>query len=264
MRRALLAVAVVGGCHKDAPPAPAPPPNTPDAPIRAMTAAPEAFGSGEHASMRRGTLPLTPPMQFALLGTDGVYDEEFQMVAFDLNRDGTLDTSSLDSDELIHNFEKHVTIDGRSYDLAVDHGGNSLTLRPLPNPLPPRIALKVGAPAPDFTASTLEGGTIELSKLRGKTVVLDFWSKSCTPCLRSLPMIETLPAKGFEVISVADADGGDVTELVKGHPGHHVVDVGQVQSLYRVDRFPTYFLVGKDGTIACARCGFPQIQDATP
>lgn len=264
MRRALLAVAVVGGCHKDAPPAPAPPPNTPDTPLRATTAPAEAFGSGEHASMRRGTLPLTPPMQFALLGTDGVYNEEFQMVAFDLNRDGNLDTSSLDSDELIHNFEKHVTIDGRSYDLAIDHAGTSLTLRPLPNPLPPRIALHPGAPAPDFTASTLEGGTVKLSQLRGKTVVLDFWSKSCTPCLRSLPMIETLPAKGFELISIADPDGGDITDLVKGQPGHHVMDYGQVQSLYRVDRWPTYFLIGKDGNIACARCGFPQIVDATP
>ena len=51
---------------------------------------------------------------------------------------------------------------------------------------------------------------------------------------------------------------------MKGHPGHHVIDSGLVQSLYRIDRFPTYFLVGKDGTIACARCGFPQIVDTTP
>mgnify|MGYP001599981228 CR=1 FL=1 len=217
MPRALLLAAVfaAGACHEDAPPtpapAPAPAPPSPSTPLTATTAPAEAFGSGSHATLRRGTLPLTPPMQFELLGTDGVYDEEFQMVAFDLNRDGTLDTSSLDSDELIHNFEKHVTIDGRSYDLAIDHRGDSLTLRPLAKPLPPRIALHPGAPAPDFTATTLEGGTIELSQLRGKTVVLDFWSKSCTPCLRSLPMIETLPAKGFEVISVADADGGDVT-----------------------------------------------------
>jgi len=263
MRRALLLLAAChAACHKDAPPAPPPPPA--NAPITATTGAPESFGSGGHATVRKGMLPLAPPMQFELLGTDGVYDEQFQMVAFDLNRDGTLDASSLDSDELIHNFEKHVTIDGRAYDFTTDRAGASLTLRPSADKVSPRVSLHKGAPAPDFTASTLEGAPVTLAKLRGKTVLLDFWSKSCTPCLRSMPIVEELPAKGFEVVSIADADGGDVTELVKGHPGHHVIDFGTVQSLYRIDRFPTYFLVGKDGSILCARCGLPEIMDTPP
>ncbi len=262
MRRALLVSVVLGACHGDPPPPPAPPPA--NVPITATTAPAEAFGSGGHAQQRKGTLPLTPPMAFALLGTDGAFDEESQMVVFDLDRDGKLDTSSLDSDELFRNFEKNVTIDGKDYAFAAAKDGSSLTLTPLGKKLPPRVSLRAGAPAPDFTATTLEGGTVKLSALRGKTVVLDFWSKSCTPCLRSMPFVEELPAKGFEVVSIADAEGGDVTELVKGHPGHHVVDYGTVETLYRVDRFPTYFLVDKTGTIACARCPFPKIQDAQP
>jgi thiol-disulfide isomerase/thioredoxin len=251
MRAALLLV--LAGCSKTAalPPTPAT--------ITASTGTPEAFGSGGPAQARRGTLPLTPPMQFELLGTDGTFDEQFQMIAFDLNRDGTLDTSSLDSDELYHQFEKGITLDGTSYGVKVAHDGSTLTLSPLAQPLPPRISLHAGAPAPDFTATTLEGDPVKLSALRGKTVVLDFWSKSCLPCLRSLPMIEQLPAKGIELVSIADAEGGDVGDLVKGHPGHHVVDFGPVQSLFRIDRFPTYFLVDKTGTIACARCAYPEI-----
>jgi thiol-disulfide isomerase/thioredoxin len=251
MRAALLLV--LGACSKPA--APAPKPTT----LTARTGAPEAFGSGGHAQARRGTLPLTPPMAFELLGTDGTFDEAFQMVAFDLNRDGTLDTSSLDSDELYHLFEKGITLDGTSYTVTVARDGSALTLAPLAQPLPPRISLHAGAPAPDFTATTLEGDTVSLSALRGKTVVLDFWSKSCLPCLRTLPMIEQLPAKGVELVSIADAEGGDAAELVAGHPGHHVSDAGAVQSLYRIDRFPTYFLVDKAGTIACARCAYPEI-----
>ena len=260
MRRALLIG--LAACHKDAPPPPAPPPaNTP---ITATTSPAEAFGSGEHAQERKGTLPLTPPMTFALLGTDGTFDEDAQMVVFDLDRDGKLDTSSLDSDELFRNFEKTVTIDGKDYGFAPARDGSSLTLTPLGKRLPPRISLKAGSPAPDFTASTIEGNTIKLSDLRGKTVVLDFWSKSCTPCLRSLPMIETLPAKGFELVSIADPDGGDVTELVKGQPGHHVIDYASIMTTYRIDRFPTYFVVDKTGTIACARCPYPKVIEATP
>jgi thiol-disulfide isomerase/thioredoxin len=248
-----LLVVVATACSKT--PAPPAKPTM----ITVSTGAPEAFGSSGPAQARRGTLPLKPPMQFELLGTDGTFDEEFQMIAFDRNRDGTLDTSSLDSDELYHLFEKGVTLDGTSYAVKVAHDGSTLTLVPLAQPLPPRISLHAGAPAPDFTATTLEGDSVKLSALRGKTVVLDFWSKSCLPCLRSLPMIEQLPGKGVEVVSIADAEGGEVDELVKGHPGHHVVDFGPVQSLYRIDRFPTYFLVDKTGTIACARCAYPEI-----
>ena len=67
------------------------------------------------------------------------------MVAFDLNRDGSLDTSSLDSDELIHNFEKHVTLDGRSLRprdrsrrRVADADARSA------KPLPPRTPLHAG------------------------------------------------------------------------------------------------------------------------
>jgi thiol-disulfide isomerase/thioredoxin len=257
MRRALL---VLAACHKDAPPKPAPPPA--NVPITATTSPAEAFGSGEHAQQRKGTLPLVPPMQFALLGADGAFDEEADMVVFDMNRDGTLDTSSLDADELYRNFEKDVTIDGKDYAFAVARDGSSLTLTPLARKLPPRVSLGVGSPAPDFTATTLEGATVKLSQLRGKPVVLDFWSKSCLPCLRSMPIVEEVVAKGVELVSIADPEGGDPTELVKGHPGHHIVDYGGVMTQYRIDRFPTYFLVDKTGKIACARCPFPKIQDA--
>lgn len=46
--------------------------------------------------------------------------------------------------------------------------------------------LKPGAPAPDFTATAVggahgEGGTLSLSSLRGKTVVLYFYPKDDTP-----------------------------------------------------------------------------------
>jgi len=262
MRRALVFGVLVAACHGDPPPAPAPPPA--NVPITATTSPAEAFGSGEHAQERKGTLPLTPPMQFALLGADGTFDEESEMVVFDVNRDGKLDTSSLDSDELYRNFEKTVTLDGKDYSFAPARDGSALTLTPLGKQLPPRISLRAGSPAPDFTATTLEGRTVKLSELRGKTVVLDFWSKTCGPCLRSLPMIEQLPAKGYELVSIADPDGGDVTELVKDQPGHHVMDYGGIMTTYRIDRFPTYFVVDKTGAIACSRCPYPKVVEVAP
>jgi peroxiredoxin Q/BCP len=41
--------------------------------------------------------------------------------------------------------------------------------------------LAVGAPAPDFTLASDDGGTVSLAALRGRKVVLFFYPKDDTP-----------------------------------------------------------------------------------
>lgn len=53
----------------------------------------------------------------------------------------------------------------------------------------------VKKPAPDFTLKDIDGNTVQLSKLRGKVVVLDFWATWCGPCKRSLPAMKKTLAK---------------------------------------------------------------------
>jgi len=42
----------------------------------------------------------------------------------------------------------------------------------------------LGRPAPDFKLTDLNGNSVALSSMRGKVVLLDFWSISCGPCIR--------------------------------------------------------------------------------
>ncbi|HMA94600.1 MAG TPA: TlpA disulfide reductase family protein [Polyangiaceae bacterium] len=55
--------------------------------------------------------------------------------------------------------------------------------------------------APDFELGRLEGGKIRLSDLQrdGQVVVMNFWTKSCQPCLEEMPSIakfaQTLKAR---------------------------------------------------------------------
>lgn len=46
--------------------------------------------------------------------------------------------------------------------------------------------------APDFELPALGGGKIRLSSYRGKTVILNFWTKTCRPCLEEMPSVAAL------------------------------------------------------------------------
>ncbi|HVY49296.1 MAG TPA: TlpA disulfide reductase family protein [Minicystis sp.] len=46
--------------------------------------------------------------------------------------------------------------------------------------------------APDFTLPDMSGKMVSLSSYRGKTVFLNFWTKTCGPCLQEMPALADL------------------------------------------------------------------------
>ena len=75
-----------------------------------------------------------------------------------------------------------------------------------------RLAGLIGSPAPelDFTWAT-DDGLNQLSDLKGKVVVLDFWATWCGPCVRSFPQVRELTehytGSAVEVVGVTSLQG---------------------------------------------------------
>lgn len=63
-----------------------------------------------------------------------------------------------------------------------------------------------GAPAPPFVLATPKGESVDLARLRGKVVLVNFWATWCAPCVEEMPALARLRARlaprGFEVIAV--------------------------------------------------------------
>lgn len=114
------------------------------------------------------------------------------------------------------------------------------------------------APAPDFTLEKLDGGSIKLSDLRGKAVLLNFWATWCGPCKIETPWLVEIQkeygSQGLQVIGVAMDESGkdEIAKFAKDMGVNYPVLLGKeaVGDEYGgVPALPESFFIGRDGKI---------------
>lgn len=115
-------------------------------------------------------------------------------------------------------------------------------------------------PAVDFTARTLEGGSVTLSALKGHVVLLDFWATWCPPCREEMPNLARVTAEyeaqGVQFIA-ANRIQSDSPRSVSAfmsriqRPGNMQVALvpDEVFEQYNVEALPTLFIIGRDGQV---------------
>jgi len=122
-------------------------------------------------------------------------------------------------------------------------------------------APQIGDVAPSFSARTIDGGTLALSSLRGKVVLIDFWATWCGMCRMEMPnMLAThreLARDGLEIIGASvDTDVALVPRFVasRGLPWPQTAlggaAVNPIARLFNVSSTPSTVLIDRAGKIA--------------
>ena len=115
--------------------------------------------------------------------------------------------------------------------------------------------IKKGDAAPQFSASDVSGGTISLSRNKGKIVVLYFWTNSC--CGDSLKLVEPFyRANKRNNLEIAAINVGDSKEVVKSYASSNSLtfpilmdEHSTLFTQYNVFGYPTIFIIDKHGII---------------
>ncbi|MEX0882707.1 MAG: TlpA disulfide reductase family protein [Cyclobacteriaceae bacterium] len=121
-------------------------------------------------------------------------------------------------------------------------------------------SLSVGQPAPEISLPNPEGELVNLSDLRGKYVLIDFWAGWCKPCREENPNVKRLYNKynkdGFEVFGVSLDRTKDMWVKAIEEDGLEWTQVSDLKyfnseaaATYQVNAIPATFMVDPEGNI---------------
>jgi peroxiredoxin Q/BCP len=128
----------------------------------------------------------------------------------------------------------------------------------------PLLAMKIGDPAPDFSAPNQEGKVVKLSNFRGKPVILFFYPKDQTPgCTREACSFRDEYSKfkklGAVVLGISKQDSKEHQKFIEKHklPFDLLVDSdGAIAKSFGVGTIPIIgllrrksILIGPDGKL---------------
>lgn len=131
---------------------------------------------------------------------------------------------------------------------------------------------KIGSPAQDFTATTVDGNQVSLSSYKGQAVWLTFGATWCAACVAEAPDVEAASKKftprGVVVLAIYISEDAATVKDYRDRVGltyPHVADPDtRIASAYRVNGIPAHYFIDAAGVLRAMRTGglSPEIMDA--
>ncbi|MGO9641542.1 MAG: TlpA family protein disulfide reductase [Candidatus Acidiferrales bacterium] len=118
-------------------------------------------------------------------------------------------------------------------------------------------------PAPNFHAKTLDGAQFNNASVKGKVVLLDFWTTWCPLCVAEENLVDNLGAefanKGLIVLAVNVGESKKtVKKYLENNPRKTPVvltDDTNLAAMYEATVYPIYVVIDRDGNIAGTQRG---------
>jgi thiol-disulfide isomerase/thioredoxin len=118
-------------------------------------------------------------------------------------------------------------------------------------------------PAPRFHAKTLDDAQFDNNSVKGKVVLLDFWTTWCPYCAEEESLVDNLGAefadKGLIVLAVNVGESKKtVKRYLEDHPRKSPVvltDDTNLAAMYEATVYPIYVVIDRDGNIAGTQRG---------
>jgi thiol-disulfide isomerase/thioredoxin len=132
----------------------------------------------------------------------------------------------------------------------------------------PEKGKKESIPAPEFPKADWIGSEpLNLAKLKGKIVLLDFWTYCCINCIHTIPELQKLEEKWSEELVVIGVHSGKFPNeqgiepvkaaVLKYNIQHPVINDPNyiVWSLYGIRAWPSFILIDPEGKIIARKSG---------
>jgi len=120
-----------------------------------------------------------------------------------------------------------------------------------------RAAPTMDQPAPALVVTELDGQTFDLSKFRGKVVLVNYWSTWCAPCRKDMPTLDAFyrqyHEQGLEMIGISIDFPSELRKVRKtaaslGYPAAMLNDV-TVNGFGPPEGAPLTYVVDANGVV---------------
>ena len=115
----------------------------------------------------------------------------------------------------------------------------------------------IDEPAPPLVVSKLGGETFDLSQMRGKVVLINYWATWCAPCRREMPVLNSFYRRyheqGLELIGIS-ADRSEDFGKMRKISGTLAYPTSTLERISRdgfgpPEGFPLTYVIDREGVV---------------